>query len=225
MRLSSIGSLNVFGLKIRTAYAEWAALKTIAPPPLIVDVGVAYGTPVLYDMFPDARLILVEPMPIFHDHIEQRILTKRNAKLFKSAAGAEQNSAEMILEHGDPLRSSMLERSALTKMKQEKSKVTVAVDRLDTILANEEIGPGSLLKIDTEGFEMEALKGAESVLSKFQYVITEASVMKRFEESYEFSELLNYMENCGFGLRNMLAAPVDKRGMIRVADLLFENRA
>lgn len=222
MRLSSIGSLNIFGLKIRTSYSEWAALRAIPAPPLIVDVGVAYGTPVLYDMFKDAELILIEPLPVFHAHIEKEILRKRNARLIKCAAGAAKGAAEITMENADPLRSSMLERSALTKMPQAKSLVTINVDRLDNILSDVEIPAGSLLKIDTEGFEMEVLKGAGNILSKFAYVITEASVMKRFEDSYEFPALINEMQNRGFKMKNMLAAPVDKRGLIRVCDLLFE---
>ncbi len=222
MRLSSIGSLNIFGLKVRTAYPEWAALKNIPPPPLIVDVGVAYGTPVLYAMFKDAELLLIEPLPVFHAHIEQKILTKRNARLIKCAAGAAKGAAEITVEKADPLRSSMLERSALTKMPQEKSIVTIDVDRLDNILSDVEIPAGSILKIDTEGFEMEVLKGADNVLNKFTYVIAEASVMKRFEDSYKFPELINEMRERGFKMKNMLAAPVDKNGLIRVCDLLFE---
>jgi len=225
LRLSSIGSLNIFGLKIRTSYSEWAALRDIPAPPLIVDVGVAYGTPVLYDMFKDAELLLIEPLPIFHAHIEQKILTKRNAHLIKCAAGAAKGAAAITMEKADPLRSSMLERSALTKMPHEKSIVTVDVDRLDNILSAVEIPAGSLLKIDTEGFEMEVLKGAENVLNKFSYVITEASVMKRFQESYAFPELINEMRDRGFKMKNMLAAPVDKSGLIRVADLLFEAQS
>lgn len=222
MRLSAIGALNIFGLKIRTSYDEWAALKVIPPPRLIVDVGVAYGTPILYDMFKNAELILIEPLPVFHDHIETRILSNRKARLIKSAAGAEKCTAEITMEKADPLRSSMLERSALTRMPQEKSKVTVEVNRLDDILADVDIPAGSLLKIDTEGFEMEVLKGADSVLKKFTYVITEASVVKRFEQSYELADIINHMRDCGYSVKNMLAAPVDKRGLIRVCDLLFE---
>ena len=222
MRLSSIGSINIFGLKVRTSYAEWAGLQTISPPPLIVDVGVAYGTPVLHNMFPDAELILVEPLPIFHDYIEKKILSRRNGRLVKCAAGAEKGSAEIIMEKADPLRSSFLERSALTKMQQEKSVITVDVDTLDNILADVAIRPGSLLKIDTEGFEMETLKGAKETLRKFDYVITEASVMERFENSYRMPELISYMQGEGYMLETMLAAPIDKRGLIRVADLLFK---
>ncbi len=222
MRLSSIGSLNIFGLKIRTSYSEWAALRDIPQPPLIVDVGVAYGTPVLYEMFKEAELLLIEPLPVFHGHIEKKILSQRNARLIKCAAGAAKGAAEIIMEKADPLRSSMLERSALTKMHQEKSIVRVEVDTLDNILAEAEIPPGSLLKIDTEGFEMEVLKGAKNILTKFSYVITEASVLKRFENSYEFSELINEMRDQGFGMKSVLAAPVDKHGLIRVCDLLFE---
>ena len=119
----------------------------------------------------------------------------------------------------------MLERTALTKMRQEKLLVTVEADTLNSILSDVEIKPGSLLKIDTEGIEMEVLKGAENTLNKFSSVITEASVLKRFEDSCEFPDLINYMGGRGFKMRNVLAAPVDKRGLISGGDLLFETQS
>lgn len=127
--------------------------------------------------------------------------------------------------HGkaDPLRSSFLERSALTRMKQDKSSIQVEVNTLDAILSEVEINPGALLKIDTDGYEMEALKGAQTTLPKFNYVITEASVMERFENSRRMPALIEFMQERGYMLEAILDAPVDKRGLIKVADLLFKS--
>ncbi len=223
MRLSAIGSIDLFGLKVRTTYKEWAALDRVSPPDLIVDVGVAYGTPILYNRFPGAELLLIEPVPMFHDHIEKNILTRRDGELIRSAAGAAPGAAEITLEKGDPLRSSLLQRSALTKMSQDKEYVEINVDTLDNMLSGRTIPPNALLKIDTEGYELEVLKGAQTRLGEFAYVITEASVLERFEESYRMPDLINHMIAQGFALDAMLAAPVDKRGLIRVADLLFRR--
>lgn len=53
---------------------------------------------------------------------------RRNGILFKCAAGAEKGIADIIMEKADPLRSSFLERSALTRMKQDKSSIQVEVN-------------------------------------------------------------------------------------------------
>lgn len=70
---------------------------------------------------------------------------------------------------------------------------------------------------------MEALKGAQTTLPKFNYVITEASVMERFENSCRMPALIEFMQERGYMLEAILDAPVDKRGLIKVADLLFKS--
>ena len=207
-----------FGYDIVKRAPHWAALKTLEPPKVIVDVGVADGTPALYDAFPKAKRILIEPNPIFHEELAGR------GTLITKAAGAATGEATLHCEARDPSKSSILERTELTKVAGKKSDVTVAVDTLENLLSGVDYA-NALLKIDTEGYELEVLKGAQNILSQFHYVITETSVMKRFEDSYTYNELVRFMEQNGFAIHCFLSAGTDPNGMVRMVDILFERTA
>ncbi len=74
------------------------------------------------------------------------------------------------------------------------------------------------MKIDTEGFELEVIKGATKTLKKTEFVIAEVSAKRRFQGSYRFSELIAALGKQGFEPLDFLS-PLrpDKEG----CDILF----
>jgi len=75
----------------------------------------------------------------------------------------------------------------------------IEVTTLDAILReNQDIKTPILLKVDTEGHELEVLKGAKQLLALTDTVILEASIRKRFMDSYAFEDLILFMKKNGF---------------------------
>ena len=209
-------------LQRRGANDEFPGLAELPSMRLVIDIGVAHGTPTLYRHFRDARLILFECNPEYYPGIEKKILNTRDAVLHKHALGAEDLDAVNLNVNGE--KSSMLERTRLTNPAlQEFPVVTVPQKRLDSVLEADSIPRPALLKIDTEGYELEVLKGASGILDHIDYVITETSVLRRFNNSYAFEEIVNLMQARGFKVREILSAPHDQDGRIRHVDLLFEH--
>src|SRR5947199_5134856 len=62
---------------------------------LVFDVGVGWGTPELYEAFPQARHILVEPLVEYEPAIQQ-ILDRYDADWVRAAAGAEAGGGSKI---------------------------------------------------------------------------------------------------------------------------------
>jgi len=60
------------------------------------------------------------------------------------------------------------------------------------------------IKIDTEGFEMEVIAGLDRHLSRIDFLVSEASVLNRFEGSYNFSELVAALWDKGLRFYNLL---------------------
>ena len=56
-------------------------------PKTVIDIGAAGGTPELMAAFPDARLVLVEPLTEFADELDQ-IAQTRPSIVVQAAAGA-----------------------------------------------------------------------------------------------------------------------------------------
>jgi len=56
------------------------------------------------------------------------------------------------------------------------------------------------LKIDTQGYEFEVLKGAEKVLNQFQGILVEVSLIELYEGQKSWLEIVNFIQSHGFKL-------------------------
>jgi FkbM family methyltransferase len=188
----------------------------------IIDVGVSGGTPWLYKRFPTQGLILVEPLNVVSELGD--MLKGRNYEMYECAVGASEGEIVINFDVARPSLSSVLDRTELTSRDGHRlEKRTVQMRTLDSLISEtsfptEKIG----LKIDTEGFELDVLKGSVKTLPKCEFVVCEASIEKRFEESYEFSDLILFMADNGFKLKKILRFAVDINNVVRMADVLFE---
>lgn len=81
---------------------------------------------------------------------------------------------------------------------------------LDSVMESlwEEQNLGRLgIKVDTEGFELEVIRGAEKTLAQSEFVILEARHNhKSFEAQYSLSELARQMMQFDFVLSMVLSA-------------------
>ena len=76
------------------------------------------------------------------------------------------------------------------------------------------IGANALLKIDTQGFELEVLNGAAELLKKIQGVQLEMSLTPMYEGAPSFQALHDYMSERGFelwGLDSVFSDPKTRR--------------
>lgn len=193
---------------------------------VVFDIGVADGTPWLYRQRPSAELHLFDPLD--PSPALQQALSGRKYTFHRCALGS--SPGELAFQHNidQPSRSSLLSRTALTATNQVYEEVVVEVRTLDGIVSAElphlqgkRIG----LKVDTEGYELEVLRGAVQTLGQCEFVICEASIAKRFNDSYRFEELVVFMADHGFTVHSLLAAEPDGSGIIRFVDIVFLRRA
>ena len=201
-------------------------LRQIGDPQTIIDIGVAEGTAAFYDAFPDAHLVLVEPLPdLYHEALTRIQKRPQPVTLLPVAAGAAAAEAIINIEMNALAKSSLLERTELTKETAGTQQRTIQIERLDRLLQEGVfMGPFGV-KIDTEGFELNVIKGLTAVLSQIDFFIVEVSIAKRFEGSYTFAEFIAYMEEIGFEVTDMLSfVRADKVGT-RFLDLVFKQKA
>jgi hypothetical protein len=60
--------------------------------------------------------------------------------------------------------------------------------------------PPYVVKLDVEGGERIVLEGAQETLRQTDFLLIEISVMRRMTGELTFSEMIGYLENCGFEL-------------------------
>jgi len=158
-----------------------------------IDVGVAQGTPWMYEEIQYNKLILVEPNQDFNE--EMKLL---GGTIYNVAAGAECGETVIKINLNKPRRSSMYKPVWLERTWGELEERTIPVLTLDTIMEREGISGSVFLKVDTEGHDLEVLKGATKLLSKTEAVVCEVSRWKRFEDSYKSQEVFDFMFDHGF---------------------------
>ena len=107
---------------------------------------------------------------------------------------------------------------------QETGRETVATAPLAGCLGEAEITGTALLKVDVQGFELVALKGCESLLSRFKYVYVEASFIELYVGQALAGEVVAYLLSKNFELIGVanLSTGASKRPI--QADFLFMRR-
>ncbi|WP_422039298.1 FkbM family methyltransferase [Roseibium sp.] len=192
---------------------------------VIIDVGVAGGTPWLYQQFPTQKLILIDPL--FRNDSLYDLLNGREYIQHECALGNIDSNIEINYDLDRPSLSSLHERTELTKREDHRiEKQVVPIKKLDQVIGESEPDSAKFgLKIDTEGHELEVLKGATETLKKCEFVVCEASIEKRFNDSYNFSDLIVFMDSRGFEITRVLRFGEDDAGVIRLADVLFEKKS
>src|SRR5205814_5174916 len=95
----------------------------------------------------------------------------------------------------------------------------VEVRCLDTILATCLDGiqsPRIYLKMDTQGFDLEVVRGAESVLARIVALQTEVSFRSIYNEMPGFSESINELQIRGFDVVDFLSVASDGDGLCAI---------
>src|SRR5690606_37714243 len=90
----------------------------------------------------------------------------------------------------------------------------VPVCRLDNALQQILLRPPILLKLDLQGFEIEALRGASEALAKMDYVVIETSFVPLYPGEPDFLELIDHMRGAGFSFLRPVDMLRDERGGI-----------
>ena len=200
-------------------------LASVARPRTVFDVGVASGTPPLYEAWPEARFILVEPVEAFAPDLA-RLGERYDCRVYQKAVGRTAGFFEMTVDVDDPEKSSLAVRTAVTARDHALVKKRIEVTTLDAILhENPDLEPPFLLKLDTEGHELEALRGASDLLEVTDTVIAEVSVAERFEGGYRFEDMVAFMAERGFRFTDILQiAHARGEPMPRHMDVVFTKQ-
>jgi FkbM family methyltransferase len=184
-------------------------------PATVIDVGVAAGTPELYEAFPHAYHVLIEPLREFEQSLK-RIVAEYAGEYHLTAVGASEGSASLRVD-ASPAMSSFLEPAVATR--PDGGRREVPITTLDALQRKQGwTGPYGL-KVDVEGYEHRVIEGAAGLLEQTEFVIAESSVSERFEGGIRSDELIALMQGHGFAVADVLGAGTGRLGA--QADLLF----
>jgi FkbM family methyltransferase len=170
-------------------------------PATLVDVGVAGGTVNLYEAFPDAHHVLIEPLEEYRADIAKLVETY-GAEHIETALGKEEGTA-VIHVHRERGQSSLM-----TKIKAEADVDLreVPITTLDKLVQERGWTAPFGLKLDVEGYERFVIQGATSMLAETQFVIAELPISPRFEDDWTTGQFIELMRSHGFEVADILDA-------------------
>jgi FkbM family methyltransferase len=116
--------------------------------------------------------------------------------------------------------SSILDEHNITNAKIENRKLTL----LDKLTEQAKFKP-DFIKIDTQGYELEILKGGENTLASAEFVLLEVSFLDIYIDCPLVSDVLSYMDSKGFvvyDICTLMKRPFDKA--LFQSDFLFVKK-
>ena len=186
-------ALKIERLTKRSALAN--AKRIGFQPGTIIDVGFAYGTDGLFDVFDEAHAIIIEPVAEMEPVMRKFCEGRREARYLIAAASDEPGTLEMVVRNGvtgSGFHSKFKERDS-----QRRSVPTIT---LDGLIAEVQPPKPYLLKLDVEGHEMQVLRGAAANLKDVEMIILEVGTWAEDHPLGRTSmmDLFRYLEDQGY---------------------------
>lgn len=153
-------------------YTSW-----VTPDDLCFDIGAHVGNRLQAWRRLGARVVAVEPQPLFMRWLRRCYGTDPNVMLVEQAVGAEPGQGTLLISRRTPTVTTLsagwagaVQRAASFQSVRWETGAPVAVTTLDGLIAR--FGRPAFCKIDIEGYELEALKGLSQPLRalSFEYV-------------------------------------------------------
>jgi len=199
-------------------------------PAFILDVGANEGQFAIgaSTTFPKAQIISYEPGTNAFARLKQTLKNYPNIKLLNKALGSDPGHAVLHVTNADQSssllelgRGHLLAYPEIREVAQETVEVTTIQKELKHMMPPEPI----LLKIDTQGFEMQVLHGASHALKSLRWILLETTTQPMYRGEFVFNQIASWLQEREFaflGPVDLHISPTEKPGQF---DALFEHKA
>lgn len=172
----------------------------------IFDVGANYGQTALYyaENFPNSKIYSFEPIEKPYKKLVKETKHLKNVFCFPNAFGDTNDTIEISLFDENQSQLNSLKHNN-TNLNSNAVKEQITVKTLDSFLQEQDIQTIDLLKIDTEGYEIEVLKGALNSLKsgKIKLILCEAALSFANERNTQLVNIINFLKPYNFTLLGM----------------------
>ncbi|WP_434782191.1 FkbM family methyltransferase [Ferrovum myxofaciens] len=203
--------------------------KAVLNRPLstVVDIGANRGQFALAARaIAGAKVVSFEPLPQVAMLFSKIFASDEAVKLHVAAIGERVERKPIHLSARDD-SSSLLEigeaQSNFFPGTHEIGTLEIEVGPLDKFLTEGEIVRPAMLKLDVQGYELQALAGCKSLIGNFDYVYCECSFVELYEGQKLAGEVIDYLRSLGFSLSGIYNPSYDRDGNCIQADLLFKQ--
>lgn len=217
---------NLLGIKIhklRHGCEDWFDIQTSGCQiNTIFDVGANIGQSALKfrEAFPKSSIYCFEPVSSTFRKLKATVVRDSNINCYSIAFGSSPGNCTIYL----PPNSTT---SSLIPTPEATGSESVLVKTVDNFASENNIERIDLLKIDTEGFDLEVLKGASHMLSRrrIAFVLAEVGFNPMDKRHVLFDDVRSYLLEKGFSLFGIYDQYLEWSGenRMRYANVCFCN--
>jgi FkbM family methyltransferase len=176
----------------------------------------------------DGTLLSFEPVGFMYKTLRERAKSDDRWRVFGIALGSS-NGERAIKVARNPVLSSFLDRSAYsiqtlggkTNVRGEEVVTVRTVDSIATEIMDGGADARVFMKLDTQGWDLEVLRGAEDLLSRVVGIQTEVSIKPLYEGMPHYTETFDYVQSKGFELSGVFPVLRDERLRLVELDCVF----
>lgn len=214
-----------------SAFAAQAALVPPQPGVVILDVGANEGQAATRyrRLYPAGAITSFEPHPPAAATLRERFAHDPRHETVELAAGAS-GGTRPFYANGETQTNSLLPRPSAGRRYYRanslpKEPTTVGAITLDAFVRQRGMGHVDVLKLDVEGAELRALRGAETLLrnQRIGLIYAEVGFVHRWVGDPLFWEICAFLDGFGYSLYGLFHVRRDENGQTRTADALFVN--
>lgn len=215
------------GIHLQRWHDPYKDAQQLLPRPIrhAIDGGAHRGTVTrrLREAFPQAVIHAFEPQSDSFAVLQQTFAGDPRVRPWRAALGRDNSTANLNINKA--CYSSLLNSLDPAAMQATGTTESVPVLRLDDWAASERIEP-EFLKLDLQGYELQALEGAENLLlHHIRAVLTEVNFVRRYAQSPLFHEVTGFLDKHGFHLYRLYEVWGSPSGGYQQGDALFVHRS
>jgi FkbM family methyltransferase len=196
-------------------------------PHVILDVGAHKGdwSRLAKTVFSSANCFLIEPQIEMKPHLDDFCDQFSDSKWFLAGAGATPD--KMTLTIWDDLAGSSLLPPDSNELKVSGKQRAISIITIDSLIQDNLIPQiPQLVKLDIQGFELEALRGGSKLFGNTEVFILEISLFEFIKEQPIFHEVVAFMAERGYlvyDFPGFLRRPLD--GALGQIDVCFVKQS
>lgn len=178
--------------------------------------------------FPEATIHCFEPQPEIAERLRSNLQDNPRLSVHACALGNIEGTTEFHrnnLSQTSSILPLRLAHGLYSERLKQVSKIQVPIRRLDHALRDVAWERPALLKLDLQGFELEALRGAEGLLERIDFVLVESAFQEVYQGEPLFNDIHAFLSAKGFALIRPLAFGQEPNGDILHTDALFGKSA